>query len=671
MSVNPVGLSLAVAGCGGLAAAGAGLALPPRIRVVSVGILTVVAGVAGTVAGGFALAGDGWSATAPNLLPLGGVYVDVDALSGVFLAVTGAVVAFAAVYGIGYFSGHGSGRALQAVWPLFALALLLVPVAASVSTLLYAWELMAVSSLLLVCSGHGSEARSAGLWYAVMTHLGLATVLAGLVWLSAAAHTETFAGIAAASSGISPAVKGAVFVLVLAGFGSKASMVPLHAWLPRAHPEAPSPVSAVMSAAMVNLGVYGLIRVGFVLLHGGSRWWWLTVLLLGALSAVYGIIQASVAGDLKRLLAYSTVENLGLILLAVGAAGTLRDSGQPVLAALALAAGLLHTATHAAFKTLLFLGAGSVLHATGTRDLDELGGLRTRMPATTGLFALGALGAAALPGGAAFGSEWLLLQSLIHGRTVPGNTVPVLLPAAVGAVALSAGLAVATFVKALGTGFLAKPRSEAAEQAREAPLSMLAGMALAAACCVGFALVPGLSGPALGRAVAASSLAEGGLGASRVADRLTALGSTLSPLLVVCAVVVLFLVLKALLRVGVRSPRRSPALWDCGAGPFTARTEYTATSFAEPLQRVFDDVLAPESDLDVTPHEESQYLVARVAYSRAVPDRIEHRLYPPVVHTVRRVGRAAGVVANGSVHRYLGYGLSAVIVLLVVLAAAR
>jgi formate hydrogenlyase subunit 3/multisubunit Na+/H+ antiporter MnhD subunit len=426
-----------------------------------------------------------------------------------------------------------------------------------------------------------------------------------------------------------------------------------------------------MSAAMVNLGIYGLIRVGFDLLHGGSRWWWLTALVLGALSAVYGIIQAAVETDLKRLLSYSTVENLGLILLAVGAAGILTDSGQPVLAALALAAGLLHTVTHAAFKTLLFFGAGSVLHATGTRDLDELGGLRARMPWTTGLFALGALGAAALPGGAGFPSEWLLLQSLIHGRVISGATALVMLPVAVGAVALSAGLAVATFVKALGTGFLAKPRSARAEHAHEAPGSMIAGMGVAALACLGLALVPGVTAPALARAVDAARLPGGDLAGTQLAGRLSAIGSTLSPLVVVGAVVLLVIVIKALLRVTARTPRRAAALWDCGAPPLTARMEYTATSFAEPLQRVFDDVLAPESDLDVTPHAESAYLIEKVAYSRAVPDRIEHRLYLPVVHTVRRAGRIAGHVANGSVHRYLGYGFSAVIVLLVVLAAAR
>lgn len=674
MSVNLVGTALAAAGLCAGAAAVAALA-PTRIRVLSVGVLSALSGVAGVVAGGAALAGRSFSIRLPNLLPLAGVRLDVDALSGVFLAITGAVIVAASIYGIGYAAGAVRGRAAQALWPLFAFSLLLVPVAGSVSTLLVAWELMALCSLLLVVSGAPADGRvrEAGVWYAVMTHMGLVAILTGLAWLAGAAHTESFAGLRVAAAELSPTVRGGVFVLVLIGFGSKAGMVPLHAWLPRAHPEAPSPVSALMSAAMVNLGIYGLVRVGLDLLSGGSRWWWLIVLVLGALSAVYGIVQAAVANDLKRLLAYSTVENLGLIMVGVGAAGVFADSGHRVLAAVALAAALLHTATHAAFKTLLFLGAGSVLHATGTRDLDELGGLRARMPATTALFALGALGAAALPGGAGFPSEWLLLQALIHGLAVPGIVVVVVLPIVVGSVALSAGLAVATFVKALGTGFLAKARSLAAERAHEAPWPMRVGMGLAAVACIALAVLPGAAGSALARATAPAVPGPGERISSGVARQLTALGSTLSPLLLVAMTIGAVLLLRAgVTLVSGRARRRAAVpLWDCGAPPLTARMEYTATSFAEPLQRVFDDVLAPESDLDVTPHAESAYLVERVAYSRAVPDRIEHRLYNPVLHTARRAGRAARALADGSVHRYLGYGFGSIVIILIVLAAAQ
>jgi len=675
VSVNLVGTGLTVAAAAAGAATLCALLVPVRVRALVSGVLSALIGVAGVVAGGAALSGETFARPLPNLLPLAGISIGVDALSGVFLAIAGAVTTVASVYGIGYAAGTGRGRTAQALWPLFAFSLLLVPAAASVSTLLVTWELMAIGSLVLVLCGDPTDGRvrEAGVWYAVMTHLGLVVILTGLVWLSAAAHAQTFAGLRAASGGLSPAVRGGVFVLLLVGFGSKAGMAPLHAWLPRAHPEAPSPVSALMSAAMVNLGIYGLVRFGLDLLHGGSRWWWIATLVLGALSAVYGIVQAAVANDLKRLLAYSTVENLGLILVGVGACGVFADSGQPALAALALVAALLHTATHAAFKSLLFLGAGSVVHATGIRDLDELGGLRTRMPVTAGLFTLGALGAAALPGGAGFPSEWLLLQSLIHGLAVPGIVVVVVLPVAVGAIALSAGLAVATFVKALGTGFLAKPRSPAAAQAHEAPASMRAGMWLAAAACAGLAVLPGAAGPALARAAAAGLRGSGTPVSGGVLHQLTALGSTLSPLLLVAVVAAALLLLRAVLMLASGPGRRRAVvpLWDCGAPPLTARMGYTATSFAEPLQRVFDDVLAPESDLDVTPHAESAYLVERVAFSRAVPDRIEHRLYEPVLHSMRRAGQAARVLADGSVHRYLGYGFGGVLVILLILVAAQ
>ncbi|NUP46827.1 MAG: hydrogenase 4 subunit B [Catenulispora sp.] len=672
-AVNLIGAGLACSvGLTGAASA-AGLALPRRSRATGVGVLTAALGAAGVVVGVAALSGRTFSACLPDVLPLAGVYLGVDALSGLFITVAGAVVLAVAVYGIGYHGhGHDPGRAASALFPLFALAMLLVPAAASVSTFLVCWELMAVTSLLLVLTEHRrrEQVREAGLWYAVMTQLGFVLILFALVWLAAAAHGETFAAIRAAAGHLSPAVRGTVFVLALVGFGSKAGIVPLHAWLPRAHPEAPSPVSALMSAVMVNLGVYGLIRVGMGLLGGGPRWWWLLAMAAGAVSAVYGILQASVTSDLKRLLAYSTTENMGLIVLGVGAAGLFGSAGKPQLAGIALAAALLHVVTHSAFKALLFAGAGSVLRATGTRDLDALGGLRQAMPVTTAAFAVGALGAAALPGGAGFVSEWLLLQSLIHGLAVPGIVVSVVLPIAVAAVALSAGLAVATFVKALGTGFLARPRSDGAARAAESPATMLAAMLMLAGAATVLAVAPGLAGSWLARAVAGVT-PVGPAVADAVRTKLTVLGSTMSPLVVVAGTVGVTVVLAGLLRLVVGVRRRAVPLWDCGAGPPSARMQYTATSFAEPLQRVFDDVLAPESDVDVTPVVESAYLVERVSYHRVVPDRIEHRLYAPVLIAVRWCGERARALANGSVHRYLGYAFSSLVILLVALAAVK
>ena len=665
-----------------LVAALVGATSARRIRPGAVGVLTAGAGAAAVAAGGTAMAGGTFTAWLPWLLPLGGIRLAVDPLGGLFLAVTGGVAICAAVYGVGYArpagdTGSGSGggcdgRAVQATLPLFVAAMLLVPVAASVSTFLVVWELMAATSLLLVLAEHRHSAAvaQAGQWYAVMTHLGLLTILAGLVGFAAAAHGETFAQLRAAAADMSPAARSAVFVVTLLGFGSKAGAVPLHVWLPRAHPEAPSHVSALMSAAMVNLGVYGIIRVGLDLLGGGPTWWWLLVLVAGCLSALYGILQAAVAVDLKRLLAYSTTENMGLVLVGVGAAGYFAASGARPLAALALAAALLHVVNHAAFKTLLFCSAGSVLRATGTRDLDALGGLRSAMPVTTALFGLGALAASALPPGNGFVSEWLLLQGLIHALPTTATATAVVMPLAVAVVALTAGLAVATFVKAFGVGFLARPRTPAAARAAESPPSMLAGMGLAAGACTALALAPAAVLPGLARATGVGL----GPGATDVVHgpvtlRLTGLAGSMSPLLIALGLAGSMVAVLAFVRVlGTRRARRVARLWDCGAGPMSARMEYTATSFAEPLQRVFDDVLAPETDVDVTPSAESAYLVERVQFYARVPDRIEYRLYRPVLAATRVVGDAARGLANGSVHRYLGYGFVAFLGVLIVLA---
>jgi len=678
--VSTSALGLGLAGTIALLTTLAVLVIPFRLRPTISGAGTALVGTAGLAAGAAALAGQSFTLPLPSLLPLSGLSFAVDPLSGVFIAVTGAVAVAAGIYAIGYTSHSGTSRAAAAVLPLFVASLLAVPAAASVATLLACWELMALTSLLLVLTEHKQrpEVAEAGLWYAVMTHLGLVCLLGGLMIFTAHAGGDSFAALAAAAPELSPALKGAVFVLALAGFGSKAGMVPLHAWLPRAHPEAPSHVSALMSAAMVNLGIYGIIRVGFGLLGGGSTWWWLLVIGLGAASAVYGILQAAMSTDLKRLLGYSTTENMGLILVGVGAAGLFASAHHPELAELALAAALLHVANHAGFKTLLFLAAGSVLHATGTRDLDSLGGLRSAMPATTLAFGWGGLAASALPPGTAFVSEWLLVQALIHGLHGATTATAVTLPLAVSAVALTAGLAVATFVKAFGTGFLAKPRTADAAAARESPATMLAGMGLAGAACAALALVPGALLPAIGRAVAAAGwpgpvirYGTNGL----VTIRLAGLAGEVSPLLLTLGLVIVMVATAAWLRAlparRAQGARRRARLWDCGGGPLTARMEYTATSFAEPLQRVFDDVVAPETRLDVTHLDEARYLVAAIEYRAQVPDRIERRLYQPILSAVAAWGSAARWLAPGSVHRYLGYGFYTVTAVLIILTVTR
>jgi len=657
--------AVALAGLGTLAA----LVAPERVRPMLAGAATAGVGGAGLAAGVAAVAGVGYHARLPWLLPLFGVELVLDPLGGLFVAVAGGVSLVAAVYGIGYAArGHGNqSRSTQAVLPLFVLTLLLVPAAGSVSTLLVTWELMALTSLVLVLTDHRARPRvtHAGLWYAVMTHLGFVAILAGLVAFAAAAGGDTFEALRAAR--LSPALAAVVFGAALVGFGSKAGLVPLHVWLPRAHPEAPSQVSAMLSAAMVNLGVYGVVRVGLDLLGGGPAGWWLVVLGLGAASALYGILHAAMASDLKRLLAYSTVENMGLVFLAVGVAGLFHAHGEERLAAVALAAGLLHVVNHAGFKTVLFLTAGSVLRATGGRDLNALGGLSRRMPVTTGLFAFGALGAMALPPGNGFVSEWLLLQSLVHPPAGTGVVTAVVLPLAVAVVALTAGLAMATFVKALGVGFFARPRSHVPERAVESPPLMLAAVGVAAAACAGLAVAPTALGPALSRVTGDTLDVAPAVVGGALTVRLAGIASTISPVLILVALVAAVALTALLAQVVARRParRRDAPLWDCGAGPPTPRMQYTATSFAEPLQRVFADVLAPETTVD-TQHA-SPYLLARMRYQRRLPDRIEYWLYRPVLVAVNALSRSARALANGSVHRYLAYGFFGSIALLVAL----
>ena len=600
------------------------------------------------------------------LLPLFGVTLNLDPLGGFFVALTGAVAIPVGVYAVGYAHHMGMGRVPLGVLPLFVGAMLLVPAAASVTTFLLAWELMAIASLVLVLTEHTRpEARSAGLVYAVMTQLGFVAILIGLMVLSAAGGADRLADLTRVPDG----ARTAVFLLTVAGFGSKAGLVPLHAWLPRAHPEAPSPVSALMSAAMVNLGVYGIVRFDLQLLGPGPRWWGLTLLVVGAVSALYGVLQASVATDLKRLLAYSTTENMGLVTLALGAATLFAGSGAPGPATIATAAAMLHLIGHAAFKCLGFLAAGSVLTATGLRDLDRLGGLARRMPATTTLFGVAALGASGLPLGAGFVSEWLLVQSLIHAA--PGNDTLVALtaPLAIGAVALTTGLGVAAMVKAFGIGFLARPRSDPAAGAHEAPGSMLLGMTIAAAACVLVAVVPMLVAPALRQVLdalpAAQTVEFTEFGA---VVRLPGLPGSIAPGVIAAALLVAVLAAVALARWRSRGRPESVTLplWACGADDLTARMQYTATSFAEPLQRVFDDVLRPDTDVEVTHYTESRYMAESVTYRSKIGDAIEERLYRPVLRAVAEAAGLARRAHTGSVHLYLLYGALGVLIVLVV-----
>ncbi len=664
-------LLLAALAC--LALAGiAGAGLPEVARVTVPAGLSATGCVLAVVEAGRVLAsGHVESLHVGALLPFTGVDLTLDPLGALVLATSGAVGCAASLYGVGYAAHQRSGRTGSAMLPAFIASLLLVPAAGSVVTFLVAWELMALTSTVLLLAGHASSARArdAAQWYVVMTQFGAILVVVGLVLVASHAGGQTFEEIRHAGEGLSPSLRSAAFLLILAGFGSKAGAVPLHVWLPRAHAEAPSPVSALMSGAMVNLGVYGIVRVGLDLLGGGSLWWWLVVTALGVASAFFGAVHAAAAADLKRLLAYSTIDNVGLVLLGVGAAGALADTGHRALGALALLGALFHLVNHSAFKGCLFLTAGAVQQATGTRDLDRLGGLSRALPFTTLLFGIGALSISALPPFNGFASEWLLLQGFLHGFASRSPATVVALLAGVAALALTGGLSAAAFVKALGIGFLGQARSPEAAAAREVAPSMLVGAGLLAAACLAVGLAPGLVTPDIGRA-ALVGLGEGAHSPLRRGLGLALDGSVgaIDPLLLVAALVAALVVLVSLARVRRTGAPRRAAAWACGREELGARMEYTATSFAEPLQRVFDDVLAPDRDVEVTNLAGSRYFLRAIGYHSRVDDVVERSWYRPVLRTIRSYGVAARRVQNGSLHRYLAFGFAALVLVLVVLA---
>ena len=662
----------------GLGAVGslAGGVLPARVRVPAASVLTTAGCAAAFAAAARVLvSGEAVTARSAEILPLTGVTLSLDPLGAVFVITAAVTGAAASCYTVGYTARGGGGRTATALLPLFITSLLAVPAAASIATFMAAWELMALSSLLLLLTGHRrAEARAAAQWYAVMTHAGAAAILLALVVIGAHAGGQSFAAIRASAGAIPPAVRSLAFVLALAGFASKAGAVPVHVWLPRAHPEAPSPVSALMSGAMVNLGVYGIIRTGDGLLGGGQLWWWLAVASLGVASALFGAIHAAASPDLKRLLAYSTVDNMGLVLIGVGASGALAVRGYHVLAALALIAALFQLVSHSAFKGCLFLAAGTVQRAAGTRDLDSLGGLARRMPVTAALFGIGALSICALPPFSGFASEWLLLQGLLRGFSAHGAATAAMLLAGVAALALTGGLTAAAFVKAFGIGFLGQPRTPAAAAAAEAAPAMAAGTALLAVPCLALGVIPGTVMPLLARA--AGTVLGGTPDPLRTGTSLAVAGSSdvIQPALLAMALLAGLVLAWGLVRLrtgaGARRGHRArrAEAWGCGRELQTPRMQYTATSFAEPLQRVFDDVLRPDRDLDVSHLAESRYFEQAITYRSRTDDAIERGAYQPLAVLVARWGEVARRAQNGSVHRYLAFGFAALVIVLVVLA---
>lgn len=614
------------------------------------------------------LMGSSFELVLPRFLPLaGGLALGLDRLSAFFLLIIAVGTLPPTLYAIGYTKHYKEKQAsLGFMLNIFIPAMMLVVLARNALTFLVFWEAMSLASYFLVMTeSENGETRSAGWLYLVMTHGGLACLLIGFLAMSQAAQSFTMSEWTRVAGGLDPGMRTLVFLVMAAGFLSKAGAIPFHVWLPRAHPAAPSHVSAMMSGVMIKLGVYGLIRIGFEWLGQGPGWWGMLILILGAVSALMGVLYALIDSDLKRVLAYSSVENIGIILLGVGAGLLFRSYNLNSLTALALVAALFHSLNHAVFKGLLFLGAGSVLHATGTRNMEEMGGLLHSMPQTGAFFLIGSLAISAMPPFNGFISEWLTFQALLLSFRVPEQIFNLVFALAIAALALTAGLAAACFVRAFGITFLALPRSETARPVHEAGLMMKAAMALFAVACLTLGVAPTLVLRPLSSVVSIFIGATPDLsfnwGSIATADLFASISPLWAGLILGLLMLATWIGLHAF---GANFSRRIYETWGCGRALQSAAFEYTASAFANPFKRVFAFLYRPVETTEIEAHPESRFFVKTIVYRNEARSVIEDSIYAPIGATVRHLAARVRSIQSGNVHSYLLYILLALLILL-------
>src|SRR5712692_833387 len=589
-------------------------------------------------------------------------------LSAWFLLVLAALAIPAAVYSIGYLSHSVPPARTAFVAGAFTILLGAVEavfVADGVVGFLLAWELMTLATAALVATEHEIAAnRRAAYVYLAMSHVGTGCLVAGFLVLTSLTGSPAFSAVLAGSVAVG-GLRDVLFVLFFVGFGVKAGVIPLHVWLPEAHPAAPSSVSALMSGVLITTGIYGLVRV-CVLGLGVPRWdWGVAFILLGSLSAVLGVLYALTQSDVKRLLAYSTIENAGIVVLGLGAGMLALSSGRGELAAVGIAASLYHVLNHAVFKGLLFLGAGGVVMATGTRHIEDMGGLAKRMPWTALFFLVGSAAISGLPLLNGFVSEWLLFQALLQGFQMTPTLSRLIYPVAGALLALTSALAAACFLKAFGVTFLALPRGEGAAKAHESPWVMLAPQAFLAAMCVVLGLVPGFVLEEL-RGVAASL--PGVRPAPEMVRGVFAIApgpgrfDHLAPPVVGMAVLLAAGLAGALSLAAAYRVRRAPT-WGCG-GELSARTEYTGTAFSKPLMMIFSAIYRPTREVQTVGE---MYFPREVRYRAEIEPTFERFVYGPLTRGVLAAAERMKVIQAGSLHAYLAYVIALVVSLVLLL----
>jgi formate hydrogenlyase subunit 3/multisubunit Na+/H+ antiporter MnhD subunit len=603
----------------------------------------------------------------PVGLPWLGTHLRIDALAAFFLLVVNLGGAAASLYGLGYGRHEPAPARVLPFFPAFLAAMNLVVVADDAFTFLLCWELMSLLSWALVMAHHRDpdNARAAYI-YLVMASFGTLALLLAFGLLAGPYGGYAFAMIRAGDH--APVIVAFVLVLTLLGAGSKAGLVPLHVWLPLAHPAAPSHVSALMSGIMTKVAVYGFVRIVFDLLGQPAWWSSMVVLLLGGATAVLGVLYALMQHDLKRLLAYHTVENIGIIFIGLGLALAFQANGMGWAAALALTAALFHVLNHSLFKSLLFLGAGAVLTATRERDMEHLGGLIHRMPLTSFTFLVGCVAISALPPLNGFVSEWLTFQAILQSPELPQWGLKIMVPAVGGLLALSAALAAACFVKAFGVTFLGRPRTPAAEAANEVDHCSLAAMLILAALCLLAGILPGLVIDGL--APVTSALVGARMPVQTAVPWLSIVPIAADRSSYNGLLVFLFIVISASLavytihRFASHALRRAPA-WDCGFPDPSPWTQYTAASFAQPIRRVFGTlVFRARERVEMPPPLDAR--PARLLVE--LRDLVWDGLYAPVAEGVAFAADRLNHLQFLTIRSYLSLVFLALVTLLLVLA---
>jgi hydrogenase-4 component B len=585
----------------------------------------------------------------------------VDRLSAFFLLLVCAVAVPVTIFAVPYFDLHYCEQRRRWSWAFFSLflfSMIVVVTASSGFAFLAGWELMTlVSAALILIEGDSRERRHNVFIYLLMMHVGATAVAACFFLFLPYSHGLDFEAIRAAGASMPGGIRAMVFLSAFLGFGAKAGLIPLHLWLPRAHPIAPSPVSALMSGIMLKTAVYGFVRFAFDFLGGGSWWAGYVVLLVAAVTGLLGILYAIAEDDLKRLLAYSSIENIGIIFLGLGTSLIFLTHQAPVGAALALIGALLHAFNHALFKSLLFLGAGAISSSTHSVDLNELGGLQRRMPLTGAAVLVGCCSIAGLPLFSGFISEWLIFRSFLAGSSLVGTKAQIVLPLMVGILALIGGLATACFVKLFGVAFLGRPRSAEAERAEEAPFGMRVGMWLLGVGCVFIGILPGL---VLRPLVSLVQVLVPGAGVPE---------ETLSIARIIPWIAVIVIGTSGV-AVLIKRRERITRTWACGLPELSSRMQYTSTVFSKPIRFVFAQVYRPDRKVERIPSDQPYFPVS-VSYRSVRTTSYERALYRPFVESVVWLAHKLRRLQTGNIQVYLLYIFLALVSLLALLRFER